>query len=492
MKKITSQQNKELEDKLARLTGFNQSESFKQNDDEDDKDDEDLSDQTNSRNSSLLSDEELEEQITRHSFANSPLSKLVFVAGGMFVIVFIAGLFFSQFQSPGDGISAVKASQTKEKTKSPLLSDSNQDKEKGELLSELALKEQKERLQAIENQKRQSLRLSVQPTKTPLVKTQPSTLPVAAKPTPLPQVRATQPPPKNPTYSVRNQTQYNNSNYPLSQRFKNSNLVAQTNQTDFSDHRSVSTQIWKDLSKVGSFGGNSQEKRTNYSVPSSLNSQPERPQTIINSGGFSRSFNNTEITNPASTTPDTISFGQSAAGVLKNTITWENSFANRNGQSLDERYLIVLNQPLKDNTGKVQIPDGSSLIVRLDSSSRALVNLIPESVVINGVTKPIPQGVLKIRASDGQPLIAQTRTIGGYQGNDNSLADAASVIGDVANIPGVRSLGTLTRLFNGNRNQYSTATSFFSVPEGSAVEVFVNKAFSLTTQSEPEQPLELK
>jgi hypothetical protein len=42
----------------------------------------------------------------------------------------------------------------------PLLSPDNQDKEKGELLSELALREQQERLRDLESQKVQKPKLS--------------------------------------------------------------------------------------------------------------------------------------------------------------------------------------------------------------------------------------------------------------------------------------------------------------------------------------------
>ncbi len=461
-----------LEDKLAQLTGFNQADSSGAFSD---------SNTPSTKTSPLLSDEELEEQITRHSFANSPLSKLVFVAGGMFVIVFIASLFFSQLQSPGEITAAIKSSQTKEKEQSPLLSNEPQDKEKSELLSELALKEQKEHLKALENSQRQP----VQP-----VKTQPRTQTVSVKSTPVPLGVQPQPSSKPQTYPVSYQ-QFPR-RLPRIPPDIDSSLVARTTQPE-------PTQLWKQLSQVGSFGSSSltEGRGRTYAVSpySSTTSRPEsyyQPKPV--SSGVLTSTESTSETPIISNDAKAISFGQSVPAVLQNTISWESSLVSRTAQSSDERYLVVLNQPLQDKSGKVQIPSGSSIVVRLDGKSNALVTLIAESVILNGVTTPLPQGVLKIRSQGGQPLIAQTRTLGGNESSDStgSIADVLSVAGDLANIPGTRSLGNLYRFFGGsNRNQRSTSivTTLFFLTEGTPLEVFVNKPFSLAVQ---EKPLELK
>jgi hypothetical protein len=129
------------EERLAKLTGFNHppADSAEAN-------------APSVTASPLLADEDWDEQLTRHSFASSPLSKLVFVAGAVFVAVFLASLFLSQFQAPGESVSANKPV-VKEDEQSPLLSPDNKDKEKSELLSELALREQQERLRDLEAQK---------------------------------------------------------------------------------------------------------------------------------------------------------------------------------------------------------------------------------------------------------------------------------------------------------------------------------------------------
>ncbi|ACK72273.1 hypothetical protein PCC7424_3895 [Gloeothece citriformis PCC 7424] len=128
------------EERLAKLTGFNHPPNPDSSD----------TSKSSSATAPLLEDEDLEEQITRHSFASSPLSKLVFVAGAVFFVVFIASLFLSQFQSTGESVSGNKPKGAREDEQSPLLSPQNQDPEKSELLSELALREQQERLKDLE------------------------------------------------------------------------------------------------------------------------------------------------------------------------------------------------------------------------------------------------------------------------------------------------------------------------------------------------------
>ena len=76
------------EERLAQLTGFDPSSTQSVHSSP-------LSSASHPR-SPLLSDEDLEEQITRHSFASSPLSKLVSVAGWLSTIFCLASVF------PGD------------------------------------------------------------------------------------------------------------------------------------------------------------------------------------------------------------------------------------------------------------------------------------------------------------------------------------------------------------------------------------------------------
>ncbi|MGK7874467.1 MAG: hypothetical protein AB4426_14515 [Xenococcaceae cyanobacterium] len=452
-----------VEERLAKLTGFNDQ----------------LSQQTVTENGNasssslppLLSDEDLEEQITRHSFASSPLSKLVFVAGTVFVAVFLTSLFLSQFQSPGEYISANRPAKTKDSQKSPLLSNHETDKEKAELLSELALREQQEHLRNLEAQKAK--------------KPEPLKAKPTLKPAPRPVVRHRPPTPSPRTIPVRRQ--------PPPRPLPNPRPAAIVRPAAPAP-RQDPTQVWVQLAQVGSFGGassvsNLSNPGNERSVPS-YEPKPPSPR-LVNNPSLSEG---TAVQQPSpafSSNFHTVPFGQSVSAILETTIAWEGSRSSRTGQLPDDRYLVTLSSPLKDKFGNPEIPAGSHLVVRLDSRSNALVNLTAESITANGVETKLPQGALKIRGMGHEPLIAEVAAIGG-DGIDTTavLADVLSIAGDFADIPGSRSISPLYRTLSGGttRRRTGTAVRVFFLREGTPLEVFVNKTFSLDVR---EKPLEL-
>ncbi len=441
-----------VEERLAKLTGFNN--------------------QSASPNSSsntsmpsptatpLLSDEDLEEQITRHSFASSPLSKLVFVAGAVFVAVFLASLFLAQFQSPGESVSAKKPNEKEDGEQSPLLSADERDREKAQLLSELALREQLEHLRALETKK--------------VKKPEPVKTKQPVKPAARSVVRRKPPTARPQTVPVR-------SGAPA-------RPVAPAPQPD-------PAQLWVQLSQVGSFGGVSSV--SSFSNSGSKQSVPSyEPKSAV-----SKLVSNDSLSNniaPPEPSPirgsdfHFVPFGQSVSAVLETTIAWEGSRGSRRAQLPDDRYPIALKEALKDRFGNPKIPAGSQLVVRLEGRSQALVNLTAESIIVNGVETKLPQGALKIRSMGNQPLIAQVTTVGGDQGIDSAaaLADVLSIAGDFADLPGSRSISTLYRTLSGETTRRRTGTTInvFFLREGTTVEVFVNKTFSLDVE---EKPLEL-
>jgi hypothetical protein len=452
--------NAPTEERLAKLTGFNNPSPLPTDSSEP---------STSSVTASpLLSDEDVEEQITRHSFASSPLSKLVFVAGAVFFVVFVASLFLSQFQSPGESVSATKPDQIKESERSPLLSPDKSDREKGELLSELALREQQERLRDLESQKMQKPNLTaVKQPENPRTGTAP------VPPSPVRQV-VRQTPPRPQSVPVRSR-----------QPIRPPSVVSlpQATATD-------PTQLWTELAQVGSFGGG-----TVTNSPSS-NSERLTPKYEPKTASSNVVGPDEPPVSEANPTPSNnyraIPFGQSVSAVLATTIAWEGS-RGRTTQAPDERYLVALNESLKDKFGNLEIPAGSQIIIRLEGGSNVLVTLVAESIIVNGIESKLPQGALKIRGADAQPLIAQMTTLGGNQGDDNAqaLTDILSIAGDFADIPGTRSISSLYRTVTGGGNRRSSsgiiATVFF-LSEGTPLEVFVNRTFSLDV---PERPLEL-
>jgi len=454
------------EERLAKLTGFDPSSTQSVHYSP-------LSSASHPR-SPLLGDEDLEEQITRHSFASSPLSKLVFVAGAVFLLVFIASLFLSQFQSSKESISAKQPTETKADQQSPLLSTESKDQEKEELLSELALREQQERIKDLELQKAKKQQRKIGQTSN-----QPGMRTVVVRPAPVrPVIRPTPPPRPLPVrYSP-----------PLRPK-----AIASTPTTP-----SNPSQLWTQLAQVGSFGGGVSELIAS-SQPRPLTPQ-YRPKTAA-TPNIVDNHPTTEtpvspvspIKMPPSSFSQTIPFGQSVSAVLETAIAWEGSRGNRITQTSDERYIVTLTEPLKNKFGNLKIPSGSQLVIRLEKGSNTLVTLTAETIIINGTETSLPQGALKIRGVDNQPLVAEMTTLGGNEGEDNTqtLADVLSIAGDFADIPGSRSLSTLYRTLTGGNTRRSgptlSATIFF-LRKGIPLEVFVNQTFSLETS---ESPLEL-
>ena len=452
------------EERLAKLTGFDPSSTQSVHYSP-------LSSASHPR-SPLLGDEDLEEQITRHSFASSPLSKLVFVAGAVFLLVFIASLFLSQFQSSKESISAKQPTETKADQQSPLLSTTSKDPEKEELLSELALREQQERIKDLELQKAKK-----QPGNIKQSSNQPVMRTVAVRPAPVrPVIR--------PTPALR-PVRYSP---PLRPKAIASHQTTPT----------TPSQLWTQLAQVGSFGGGVAEAIASNPPPRLTPQSPgktEAKQNIVDNHPATETAVSpvSPIKMPPSSFSQTIPFGQSVSAVLETAIAWEGSRGNRTTQTSDERYIVTLTEPLKNKFGNLKIPSGSQLVIRLEKGSNALVNLTAESLIINGTETPLPQGALKIRGVENQPLVAEMTTLGGNEGEDNTqtLADVLSIAGDFADIPGSRSLSTLYRTLTGGNPRRSgptlSATIFF-LRKGIPLEVFVNQTFSLETS---ESPLEL-
>ena len=452
------------EERLAKLTGFDPSSTQSVHYSP-------LSSASHPR-SPLLGDEDLEEQITRHSFASSPLSKLVFVAGAVFLLVFIASLFLSQFQSSKESISAKQPTETKADQQSPLLSTTSKDPEKEELLSELALREQQERIKDLELQKAKK-----QPGNIKQSSNQPVMRTVAVRPAPVrPVIR--------PTPALR-PVRYSP---PLRPKAIASHQTTPT----------TPSQLWTQLAQVGSFGGGVAEAIASNPPPRLTPQSPgktEAKQNIVDNHPATETAVSpvSPIKMPPSSFSQTIPFGQSVSAVLETAIAWEGSRGNRMTQTSDERYIVTLTEPLKNKFGNLKIPSGSQLVIRLEKGSNALVTLTAETIIINGIETPLPQGALKIRGVENQPLVAEMTTLGGNEGEDNTqtLADVLSIAGDFADIPGSRSLSTLYRTLTGGNPRRSgptlSATIFF-LRKGIPLEVFVNQTFSLETS---ESPLEL-
>jgi hypothetical protein len=243
-------------------------------------------------------------------------------------------------------------------------------------------------------------------------------------------------------------------------------------------------EVWVELSQVGSFGTGVSNSPTKAPNRSNSQYQPQSANKITLKNPQPPELSKLEAI-PSS--DKAISFGQSVSAVLETAIAWEGSRGNQGEFNSDDRYILTLN----DNSGNTVIPSGSQLVVRLEGTNNAIANLVAESIIIDRQETKLTQGALKVRGEEGQALIPKVKKLGGNSRDDAEfLTDILSVAGDFADIPGSRSINSLYRTLTGGRNRGGSGvtTTIFYLPQGTRVEVFVNKSFSVDS---PEQPLEL-
>lgn len=419
--------------------------------------------------SSLLDDEDLEleldHQLTRHTFAFHPLTKMLVVAGGMLAIVVVVAIIWNGMQSEGGNYIATPYPPTVEDKP-----ESEKDLEKAELLSELALRQQKE----------QMAKLKANPPK-PTVK-KPESKPtqvVHSVPPPKPQPV---PPPQKPSrvYSPPPQPT------PPPEKPK---VDPYSN--------------WQKLSLIGSYGGEipvfePSTANFNQKVENSLNSNnnrtfsPEQNQVELVSQSEATPLNPIPLRDSLISTPlgvqvYTAKLNQNLAGTLSTPLVWH---FEEEEEELPPA-MIILDEPILAQGEKELFPANSTLIATVNPDSLSgLVKLnVTEIRLPDGSFEKIPNHSITISLPDGKPLIAKLQQVGGVDGDGvdtDTILDAMSIVGDVVDIPGTRYLHLLGR--RGNRTpRKEPVTYFWYLPENIKVEIRVIKPFSVSESVEPLQ-----
>ena len=106
--------------------------------------------------------------------------------------------------------------------------------------------------------------------------------------------------------------------------------------------------------------------------------------------------------------PTALIAGASASGVLETPLVWDDTKAN-------DRFTVVLSQPIKDARGRTALPANTQLLVQVEGISQTgRVQLSAKTATWQqaGLTKEItlPPGVIQIRGENGSPLIARQFT----------------------------------------------------------------------------------
>ena len=440
--------------RYAALTGFAQPTNQS--------DESDTTEGTEEPESTLLETEESSstnpyQERTFHSFSSHPIPKIILVFGTVLIAVLVAGAILNS------GSFKQTANQEEPESVPTITSNDNDDTdsntpelEKGELLTEIALAEQKQQLEALDSP--QNRAKSTPNPSPPPYQTNSRPSPVVS-PTPAP------PPPKVIYRSV-----------PVS-------VPPLTSVPPVTPPEPIDPQqAWIAATKIGNYGQvtglSTQAKGKNN--PHKNIDEPSNPNTSIN-------------TTPALTAPTThihsqqILIGSTAKAVLTNSIVWDKS-------SLDHQKSLFfrLEEPLNDNDGSVVIPQGAQIIASIGGvAPSGVVEVKINSVLLEKQGKwqqlPLPPDSLYIQGKKGKPLLAKSFS------PNNSLdwgGGATEAIGTAAretDLPGGRNLPRVIDRLSPSSSRYWSASFYWSLKKGIEVEVLVARSFALPLASKKEK-----
>jgi len=455
---------------------------------------------------------------TQQELSSNPFAKAALVGTGTLIMVMFAGIFLTQVMGGGaqkTQVQPLTPPVTPKPTAKPRVQQLETEVET--LKTKLALAEQAKDIQAAQRQ----LRRLRNPPRKPTVTQSPPTrrpirtqVPVVKTPTPVktiirevrvpqPQVSAPFPPPQPIPFNNQPPT------------------VAITPPSPPTPPNPL--QEWSRLAKLGSYGqvSTAQEPGVNNSNFAST------PKKEIE---FAKPTARKPRSRPK-TTPSIVSqrrrgkstvIGTSAQGVIVTAISGESTRSrirsrrrnNNDAESDNNVFVVQLTEPLKTQDKQIALPADTELLVKLNSfSQEGLAKLKVTKVVFEEnnklIEKNVPADGLAIRGTNGKPLIAKKHRT---SGSSNTLNDAGLFVlggvGKAAEIINrqttetstVNNTTTTTTEGNNNalagiieggaksvvpqlrsRNQRAAArnrssrTNIWLLPEGTKVEVFVNK-----------------
>lgn len=411
---------------------------------------------------SEMTEEEVESQISRHSFGSHPIVKLVVVGGAVFLIVGAGAVFFYGMTG-GNMVRKPKPTQPAPQT---LAKGGNDANDKGELLTTLALQSQKGQLQKLgsSTKKPEPLHTVALPT-TVVQQPPPPTHPVV----PQRQIVRTE-----PTYDAPPM------HYPAPPPIVREAPVRPSVVAKAAPPEDPYKQ-WKKWSEQGSFGSTQTNRRD--TVPT--RQTPTDPTTIATTAGVEPE--------PITRTAERRTLAPT--DILPNTharvvITTPVGFADQGGA----RYVnAILMDPINNASGEVVFPAESKLVLEIDRSEAPLVTLKPVSIDcnVNGqwVEYRLPEGAMAIFSATDKPLTASSRKVN-RGGGSNLLGSAFRVIGSLGgtiNLPGGNAASTV---YNNLPHSYggTQATRVYTLKSGTEVSLVTIQSFSLPPAVDPTAP----
>lgn len=390
---------------------------------------------------------EPEEIITTRPVANHPLLKGLTISSGVLLIVVMFGSMITSItgslNSPGDKSIPQNAKTTQTEIQSE---DEN---EKGELKTVIALTSQKGELQAVTKQGTETTSPTITPTATatptPTIKTQPTpTRPVTVHQAPPPPIVT------RPSRSDRVAAQ------PVVRKSVSPPIPKPVISPAVSNPLPVRTppqdpmQEWLAAANVGNYTStdnadtNQQEAELgNIQVNGGLGIKPDHVP------GSDR--NSSPQPPPTNYDGKRVLVGTRAAGVMETPVAWVGSGVSNQQQ---QNSLIRLTQPLKAFDGSEVLPKGAYIVATISPTNSEIAQMTAVSALvnINGKTeeKPLTQNAVLVLGKNGNLLKAESRQGGSNLGNSlmASLLSGLSKVAEIQNRANsettISSLGTTT------------------------------------------------
>lgn len=212
--------------------------------------------------------------------------------------------------------------------------------------------------------------------------------------------------------------------------------------------------------------------------------------------------------------------GQRVTGHLLTPII--GSQTTENESSAKERFVVRLDEPLKDAQGQIVVEAQSTMIFELTRIQESgLVESEAVALIRGGIESELPKGVLRLRGENGQPLLAQRRNdVSGEIARRDGLLFTLGALGKVGEVLNRPETTTSTVSTNGTFSQSSSSSTgepnllgavleggfnplaeqisernqseiesflerpqLWYVPQSQSVQIFVNSSFELSAFS---------
>ena len=427
--------------RYATLTGFNQQTNHSERGNTED------TESTSPEEEDYYSSNPYQER-TLHSFSSHPIPKIILVFGGVLIAVLLAGTILNSH-------SFTPTSREENQEPVPTATSNNSDEsdapelEKGELLTEIAIAEQKKQLQALDAQQNTS-------------KSTPSPSSYQPNSQSLPTVPSTPPP----------QVIYRT--VPVSAPAP----VPRWTDTPLTETKPIDPQqAWIAATQIGNYG-----TVTSISIQAQAN-----PQNNLASSNHIPLINSdkTHLSQNTNSSAEQILIGSKVKAILTNPIVWD----NRNTSSSQKPLFFRLEEPLSNGARSVVIPQGAQIIATIDSvSNSGIVDIKANSVLLekrgNWQEIPLPPDTLYIQGKKGKPLAAKSLSENNSPDWRGLAAEAIGTAASEVDLPGRSNIPRVIERLTPSRSRYSTTRSFQWLLKGDTkVEIWVGRSFSLPSET---------